>query len=94
MSGCFGNDPIDRWLESLVNANCDDSGNLSDDFLDDLDNCIMGKKCSKKAKHAIESNIKKGEAVVYEGKVCVLIDNKLVILKEIDWDTLTERLSQ
>ena len=92
MAGCFGNDPIDRYLESQVNAHCDDSGELSDDFMNDLDDCLMGKKSSQEAKDAIKSNLNEGEAVVYNGKVCVLINKELVILKEIDWDTLTERM--
>jgi hypothetical protein len=94
MAGCFGNDPYDRYLESQVMAHCDDSGELSDEFMDDLGNCLMGEKSSQEAKDAIKSNLKEGEAVVYEGKVCILVNNDLWVLKEIDWDTLTERMVQ
>ncbi len=83
---------MDCAFEFNLNRHCDDSGELSDDFMDDLDNCLMGKKSTEEARKAIIDKIREGEAVVYEGNVCVVVNDKLVILKEIDWDTLTDRM--
>jgi hypothetical protein len=95
MAGCFGNDPIDRWLESQVNAHCDDSGELSDQYLEDLDYYLNSAGTQRTHVSAdVCAKLDSHEAIVHEGKVGILIDGNIKFFTAIDFEEITERLSQ
>jgi hypothetical protein len=94
MSGCFGNDPYDQYLESLVNAHCDDSGVMTDKYYSDLVDFLSCKKPSKEIESDVYNKLKDGEAIVYEGKAGICMDGKIKFFKTIDLDEIMERLSK
>jgi hypothetical protein len=93
MAGCFGNDPIDRHLESQVNAHCDDSGELSDQYLDDLDSYLNGEKESSKLESDVCSILKDHEVILHDNRVGVCIDGKIRFFTAIDFEEITERIT-
>ena len=89
---------MDCSFQFNVNRHCDDSGELSDNDWEHLDNFF--KKSKDPVKLSILgnlttsaiSNLKDGEAVLHEGRVCVVIDKNLVFFKAVNLETLTERM--
>jgi hypothetical protein len=94
MAGCFGNDPYDRYVEGQMHDYCDDSGELSDQYLDELDFYLSGKGPSSEVESDVYAKLTENEAIVHEGKVGICIEGKIKFFTAIDFEEITERLSQ